>query len=56
MRLVSPVVHVGGAHVSGAHVSGAHGMSPTARALLALEAIQNAPGITWLEREMAVDP
>jgi predicted DNA-binding transcriptional regulator YafY len=29
-----------------AHVSGAHEISPTARALLALEAIQNNPGIT----------
>jgi predicted DNA-binding transcriptional regulator YafY len=29
-----------------AHVSGAHEISPTARALLALEAIQNIPGIT----------
>ena len=29
-----------------AHVSGAHEISPTARALLALEAIQNVPGIT----------
>jgi predicted DNA-binding transcriptional regulator YafY len=29
-----------------ANVSGAHETSPTARALLALEAIQNAPGIT----------
>ena len=28
------------------HVSGAHEISPTARALLALEAIQNVPGIT----------
>jgi predicted DNA-binding transcriptional regulator YafY len=40
-RLVSPVVQV-----SGARVSGAREISPTARALLALEAIQNAPGIT----------
>jgi predicted DNA-binding transcriptional regulator YafY len=29
-----------------AHASGEHGISPTARALLALEAIQNVPGIT----------
>jgi predicted DNA-binding transcriptional regulator YafY len=29
-----------------AHVRGAHEISPTARALLALEAIQNVPGIT----------
>jgi biotin operon repressor len=29
-----------------AHVSGAHEISPTAQALLALEAIQNIPGIT----------
>jgi predicted DNA-binding transcriptional regulator YafY len=28
------------------HASGAHEISPTARALLALEAIQNVPGIT----------
>jgi len=28
------------------HASGGHEISPTARALLALEAIQNVPGIT----------
>jgi predicted DNA-binding transcriptional regulator YafY len=41
MRLESAVAHVGGARVGGTRE-----VSPTARALLALEAIQNAPGIT----------
>ena len=42
-RSASVIAREGGAVT---HVNGAHEISPTARALLALEAIQNTPGIT----------